>query len=59
MPDNDATNPHYKGWYKSKTLYLNMALACATLFLDAVPDTYAWVPLANMVLRYFTTTSIR
>jgi hypothetical protein len=58
MP-TDVTNPHFKGWYRSKTLWINAGLAAGAVVLEAVPDTYAWVPLANMILRYFTTTSIR
>jgi len=55
MPETTGAT---KSWYKSKTLYFNLALGAATIVLDAVPDTYAWVPVANLLLRYFTSTSL-
>ena len=41
-------------WFASKVLWANAGLAAATVILEGVPDSYVWVPLANMILRYFT-----
>ena len=41
-------------WFASQVLWANAGLAAATVILEGVPDTYVWVPLANMLLRYFT-----
>lgn len=46
--------PEKKPFWKSKTLWVNMAVAAAGVFLDTAPDDIEWVALANMILRYYT-----